>query len=226
MKKTLLAIVAAATLVVPMSAPAFAYPAGQAPVIAFSTVGRIVPGDNVSVQISRVKKNCVVSVAWAETDSVDPVSKTIKATGKSGVITIATPDTAGTYTLTSSISAACAGGDDAVTLTKSVVVGKLASIVGKISTTSAYVSKNPTLNVSGTIKSGSLAVANKSIIIRLKKGGTVVKTQNSTTNGSGVFNVNLTGTSYTAGAYTAEIELVSGSIYGQTVKTTAALNLR
>ena len=225
MKKTLLAIVASAALVLPMSAPALAYPAGQAPVIAFSTVGRIVPGDNVSVQISRVKKNCVVSVAWAETDSVDPVSKTIKATGKSGVITIATPDSAGTYTLTSSISGTCAGGDPVV-LSKSVVVGKLASIVGKITTSSAFVSKNPTLTVSGTIKSGSLAVANKSIIIRLKKGGEVVKTQNSTTNGSGAFSVSLTGTSYTAGSYTAEVELPSGSIYGQTVKTTAALNLR
>ncbi|NBT47922.1 MAG: hypothetical protein EBT07_08915 [Actinobacteria bacterium] len=224
MRKLISASLAVASLAMPVSAPAFAYPAGQDPVIAFSTVGRIAPGDSVSIQISRVKKDCAVTVEWAETDEVPAVTKFVKSTGKTGVITIATPKTAGTYTLTSSISKECAG-DSSVTLEKSVVVGKLASIVGKITSSSAFAAKNPVLAVTGTIKSGSVAVANRSIVVKLKKGGEVIKTQSGTTNGSGGYTIAFSGVSYTVGAYTVDVELSSGSLYGKTVKTTAPLNL-
>ncbi len=226
MKRTLLAVAAIAALAVPTTAPALAYPAGQAPVLAFSTVGRIVPGDNVQVQISRVKKNCSVTIGWSDSDQDNSVTKVIKATGKSGVISIQTPDTAGEYTLSTTISQACAGGDDSVTLTKKVMVGKLASIVAKMSTSSAFVSKNPTLSVSGTIKSGSVAVANKTLTLTLYKGGVYVKDTTVTTSGTGTFTKAFTGTSYTAGNYTVGVTLPSGTIYGETSVTTAILKLR
>ena len=224
MKKLLLAA-AIAGLVLPFPSAALAYPAGQDPTMAFATVGRIVPGADVAVQVSRVKKGCAVSVAWVETDSVSPVLRTIKQTGKSGVISIATPTTAGTYTLYTSISKACAG-SRSFTLSKTVIVGKQASIVGKVSSPSAFVKNNPTLTVSGTIKSGSIGVANRTVIIRLMRAGVVVKTLTDTTNSSGAYSVPFSGVAGSAGAYTAQVELPSGGIYGQTLKTTAALNLR
>lgn len=224
MKKLLLSVAAISGMVLPFPTAALAYPAGQDPTMAFATVGRIVPGANVAVQISRVKKNCVVSVAWLETDSVNAVSKTIKQTGKSGVISIEAPTTAGTYTLISSISKDCAG-SKSVTLSKTVIVGKQASIVGKVVTSSAFSKNNPTLTVTGTIKSGAVGVANKTIVIRLLKNGEFVRSITSTTDSSGAYSVPFTGVSV-SGAYTAEVKLPAGGIFGQVLKTTAALNLR
>jgi len=224
MKKTLLAISAIAVLAVSSAAPALAYPAGQAPVLGLSTASRIIPGDTVSVQVSRVKPGCSVTVRWV--DEEISVTKTVKANGKTGVISIATPSTAGTYTLsTNSISAACSGGS-AVTLTKSLTVGRLASIVAKVSSTSGFASKNPTFSASGTIKSGSVAVANQTVTLSLRKNGVEVKSITATTNGSGVFSKSFTGTSYDAGDYTVKVTLSSGAVYGLSERVTAKLTLR
>ena len=102
MKKTLLAISAVAALAIGSVAPALAYPAGQSPTLSLSSVSRLTPGDNVSVVVARVKSGCSVSVSWAGEDSVSPVSSTVKSSGKTSVMTIATPATAGVYTLTTS----------------------------------------------------------------------------------------------------------------------------
>ncbi|MFM8926642.1 MAG: hypothetical protein ACKOFA_00345, partial [Rhodoluna sp.] len=207
------------------SLPALGYPAGQAPVLGLSSASRILPGDPVSVQISRVKPGCSVTVRWLGED-VTPITRTINASGKSGSISIATPSTAGTYTLsTNSISAACTGGSSA-TLTKSIVVGRLASIVGKVSSTSAFSSKNPTFSVSGTVKSGSVAVGSQSVSITLKRNGSTVKSGTATTNGSGVFTLTLPGNTYSAGDYTAVITIAAGAVYGERQITTAKLTLR
>lgn len=227
MKKTLLTLSAVFALAVSGVGPALAYPAGQAPVLGFSTIGRIIPGDPVSVNVTRVKKSCTVTVSWADSDAaISPVSKVVKATGATGVISIATPTTAGTYTLTTGISAACAGTTNPVTLSKSVTVGKLSSIVGKLTTTSGYISRNPTISATGTITSGSIPVANKTIFLTLKRDGVTVKTVTGTTNGSGGYTIAFPGTSYSIGYYTAEIKIKAGSIYGETAITTASLRLR
>jgi len=224
MKKTLLAISAIAVLGLSSAAPALAYPAGQAPVLGLSTASRIIPGDTVSVQVSRVKPGCSVTVYWDGEDG--SVTKTVKANGKTGVISIATPSTAGTYTLsTNQISANCSGGS-AVTLTKSVTVGRLASIVAKVSSTSGFASKNPTFSASGTIKSGSVAVANQTVTLSLRKNGVEVKSTTATTNGSGVFSKSFSGTSYDAGDYTVKVTLSSGAVYGASERITAKLTLR
>jgi hypothetical protein len=225
MKKTILGLSAVAALAIGSVAPALAYPAGQAPTLSLSSVSRLTPGDNVSVVVSRVKRDCSVSVSWTGGQGVDPVSSTVKSSGKTSVMTLATPSTAGVYTLTtSSISAACSG-NSAVTLTRSITVGKLASIVAKLSTTSGYVSKDPTITVSGTVKSGSVVVANKVVSITLKRGSTTVASSTATTNGSGVFTSAIK-EPFTAGSYTAVVSFESNATYAAKTQTTAILKLR
>jgi len=225
MKKTLLAISAIFALAIPASAPAFAYPAGSAPTLGLSTASRLVPGGDVNVVVSRVKKNCSITLSWDGVDG-DTATGVVRATGKTAVLSISTPSTAGIYTLTTNeISSTCSGGS-AVTLTKSIIVGKLASVVAKLGTTSAYVSKSPTVKVSGTIKSGSVNVNNADITVVLKRNGSTVKTATGSTNSSGTFSLNFSGTSYTAGTYTAVVTLDGNATYIEKSVTTAALTLR
>ena len=225
MKKSLLSISAIFALAIPTSAPAFAYPAGSAPTLGLSSASRLVPGGDVNVVVSRVKKNCSITLSWDGVDG-DTATGVVRATGKTAVLSISTPSTAGVYTLTTNtISPTCSGGD-AVTLTKSITVGKLASVVAKLGTTSAYVSKSPTVKVSGTIKSGSVNVNNADITVVLKRNGSTVKTATGSTNSSGAFSVNFSGTSYTAGTYTAVVTLDGNATYIEKSVTTTALTLR
>lgn len=225
MKKTILAISAILALAIPASAPAFAYPAGSAPTLGLSTASRLVPGGDVNVVVSRVKKNCSITLSWDGVDG-DTATGVVRATGKTAVLSISTPSTAGVYTLTTNeISSTCSGGS-AVTLTKSITVGKLASVVAKLGTTSAYVSKSPTVKVSGTIKSGSVNVNNADITVVLKRNGSTVKTVTGSTLANGTFSLNFSGTSYTAGTYTAVVTLDGNATYIEKSVTTAALTLR
>jgi hypothetical protein len=225
MKKSILAISAILALAIPASAPAFAYPAGSAPTLGLSTASRLVPGGDVNVVVSRVKKNCSITLSWDGVDG-DTATGVVRATGKTAVLSISTPSTAGVYTLTTNeISSTCSGGS-AVTLTKSITVGKLASVVAKLGTTSAYVSKSPTVKVSGTIKSGSVNVNNADITVVLKRNGSTVKTVTGSTLANGTFSLNFSGTSYTAGTYTAVVTLDGNATYIEKSVTTAALTLR
>ena len=227
MKKSILAISAILALAIPASAPAFAYPAGSDPTLGLSTASRLVPGGDVNVVVSRVKKNCSITLSWDGVSGGDTATGVVRATGKTAVLSISTPDTAGVYTLTTNqISSTCSGGD-AVTLTKSITVGKLASVVAKLGTTSAYVSKNPVVKVSGTIKSGSVTVKNADITVVLKRNGSTVQTITTEgTNASGVFSVNFSAGPYTAGSYTAVVTLDGNATYIEKSVTTAALTLR
>ena len=127
---------------------------------------------------------------------------------------------------TNTISPTCSGGD-AVTLTKSITVGKLASVVAKLGTTSAYVSKSPVVKVSGTIKSGSVTVKNAPITVVLKRNGSTLQIiSTESTNASGAFSVNFSAAPYTAGTYTAVVTLDGNATYIEKSVTTAALTLR
>jgi hypothetical protein len=226
MKKTLVAFSAIAVLALGSAAPAMAYPAGQSPTLSFSSVSRLTPGDTVSLVVSRVKSNCSVSASWSGGQGITAETATVKSNGKTPVITIATPATAGTYTLTTnSISSVCSGGS-AVSLSRAIVVGKVASIVAKVSTTKGFVSATPTVSISGTVRSGSVAVASKTVSVSLRLGGTEVKTVTATTNASGVFSANFSGTTYTAGSYTAVVSFVADATYTAKSVTTAVLKLR
>ena len=225
MKKSLLAISAVAALSLGTVAPAMAYPAGQAPTLGLSSVSRLAPGDSISVVVSRVKRDCSVSVSW-EGQGITPVTGTVGRTGKTPTLRIATPATAGVYTLkTSTISEACAG-VSARSLDRKITVGKVASVVAKLGTTSAFSLKNPTIRVSGTIKSGSLAVADKTVTLTLKKAGMADKVTSATTSATGAFNVNFPGTNYSAGSYTAVVSFVSDSTFVGKSQTTKALTIR
>jgi hypothetical protein len=226
MKKTLLAISAVAALAIGSVAPALAYPAGQAPTLNLSSVSRLTPGDSVSVVVARVKRGCNVELSWTGRGGQEYASSVVKSSGKTSVMSIPTPTTAGVYTLkTNQISAECSGGS-AVSLSRSITVGKLASIVAKLTTNKGYVSARPTVSVSGTVKSGSVSVANKSVSVSLKLGNTEVKTLTTSTNGSGVFNASFDGTTYSAGSYTAVVSFNNDSTYAAKSKTTAVLKLR
>jgi hypothetical protein len=149
-----------------------------------------------------------------------------KADRSTGAFTIASPATAGTYTLsTNLISSECAGGS-AVTLTQSVVVGKSLNLTAKVSTSSGYVSKNPTLTLSGSVKSGSVAVVGKQFTVSLRRNGVDVETVTATTSSSGALNVSFTRVTYSGGAYTVEISSAADTTYLATTFTTAKLTLR
>ena len=227
MKKSILAISAICALAIPASAPAFAYPAGSAPTLGLSTASRLIPGGDVNVVVSRVKKNCSITLSWDGVSGSDTATGVVRSTGKTAVLSISTPDTAGVYTLTTNtISPTCSGGD-AVTLTKSITVGKLASVVAKLGTTSAYVSKSPVVKVSGTIKSGSVTVKNAPITVVLKRNGSTLQIiSTESTNASGAFSVNFSAAPYTAGTYTAVVTLDGNATYIEKSVTTAALTLR
>jgi len=225
MKKTLIAIAAVIALATPASLPAFAYPAGSAPTLGLSSVSRLLPGGSVSVVVSRVKKNCTIGLSWVEVIDGDTASGLVRATGKTSVLSISTPSTAGVYTLTTNeISPTCSGGS-AVTLTKSITVGKLASVVAKLATSSAS-ALITTVSVSGTVKSGSVSVASASVTAKLKKNGVIVKSVTGTTNSSGVFNFSFSGTSYSPGTYTAVVTSAGTTDYIEKSVTTASLTLR
>ncbi len=196
-------------------------------VMSTSKASNVAPGDMVSVNISRVNPGCTVTVGWTDEDSgVSSVSKVVKASRSTGAFTIATPSTAGVYTLrTDRIESECYGGS-AVTLSKRFLVGKSSSISAKVASTSGFVSKNPALTVSGSIKSGSVVVANKQITISLRIDGSEVASQEVTTDSSGVFSSTFTGNATNAGLYTAVVTFVGDATYIETALTTAKITLR
>jgi uncharacterized repeat protein (TIGR02543 family) len=197
------------------------------PVMSTSKASNVAPGDIVSVNISRVNPGCTVTVGWTNQDSgVRSVSKVVKASRSTGAFTIATPSTAGVYTLrTDRIESECYGGS-AVTLAKRFLVGKSSSISAKVASTSGFVSKNPELTVSGFIKSGTVNVANKQITISLRRDGSEVSSKNVSTDSSGVFSSTFTGSATNAGLYTAVVTVVGDATYIETSLTTAKITLR
>ena len=197
------------------------------PVMGLTSASTLLPGSLVSLNVSRVNQGCTVIIGWTDSGlGIEPVSKVVKSDRTTGVFTIATPTTAGTYTLSSSeISAECGGGS-AITLTQSVVVGKSLSITAKVSSSSGYASKSPVFSVTGTVKSGAVAVSGKQVSVSLRRNGVEVKTATGTTSSSGVLSVVFTGTTYVAGDYTAVITGVADSTYLAAQVATAKLTLR
>jgi uncharacterized repeat protein (TIGR02543 family) len=195
------------------------------PLFGVTSSSVVLPGSLVSVNVSRVNQGCTVSVGWVGSN-VAPVSRVVRADRTTGLFTVAVPSVAGVYVLsTGQIGAECSGGQ-AVTLSQSVVVGKAASIVAKLVSSSASVSKSPLVRVSGTVKVGSVVVAGKSFVVSLRKDGVQVKSLSAVTDGSGVFDVAFPGTSYVAGVYTAVVSFVADATYLSAQTTTTGLTLR
>jgi hypothetical protein len=200
---------------------------GSPPTLNFSSAGAILPGENVSFFIANSKKDCQATVYWSGINEViDPVTATVKNSGKTAAMTLITPSIAGTYTLrTSSFYYSCSGGHIAG-LSRSITVGKSVSIVAKLSTSSGYVAKSPIISVSGNLRSGSLAVPAKAVSISLMLGDVEVQTIPATTNSLGVFSASFAGISYAPGAYTAVVSTESDSTYIAKSKSSAILKLR
>ncbi len=198
-----------------------------APLLSTASATTLLPGDLVTIKVSRVNSGCTVTVGWREENSgVSPLSKVIRTDRTTGVFTIATPSTVGRYTLTTNtIGSECSSGA-AITLAKAFVVGKTASVVAKVSSSSAFVSKNPAVSVTGTVKSAGVVVASKEVAVSLRRNGVEVATASATTNSAGVFTSSFSGISYLTGDYTAVVTLAADSTYRQTQVTTSKITLR
>ncbi len=198
-----------------------------APLLSTASATTLLPGDLVTIKVSRVNSGCTVTVGWREENSgVSSISTVIRPDRSTGVFSIATPSTVGRYTLTTNtIGSECSSGA-AITLAKSFVVGKAASVVAKVSSSSAFVSKNPTVSVTGTVKSAGVVVASKEVTVSLRRNGVEVATASVTTNSAGVFSLSLPNGSYVAGDYTAVVTLAADSTYRQTQVTTSKITLR
>jgi hypothetical protein len=149
-----------------------------------------------------------------------------RADRTTGVFTIATPSIVGRYTLsTNTIGSECSAGA-AITLGKVFAVGKSASVVAKVMTSSAFASKNPVVSVTGTVKSAGVVVESKEVTVSLRRNGVEVATASGTTKSSGVFSLSFPNGSYLAGDYTAVVTVVADSTYRQSQVTTAKITLR
>ncbi|MFZ4117137.1 MAG: InlB B-repeat-containing protein [Rhodoluna sp.] len=185
-----------------------------APLLSTSRMATVLPGDTLMIRVSRVNVGCTVTVGWLqENTGVSSISKVIKADRTSGVFTIATPSTAGRYTLTTStIGGECSNGA-AVTLARAFTVGKKSSVVAKLSSSSASVSKNPVVTVSGKVKSGTVAVVGRSMTVSLRRNGVEVVSATVNTDSSGAFVASFSGITYLAGEYTTVVTGVADSTY-------------
>jgi uncharacterized repeat protein (TIGR02543 family) len=185
-----------------------------APLLSTSGATTLAPGDALSIKVSRVNEGCTVTVGWLQENiGVDSISKVIKADRSTGVFTIATPSAAGRYTLTTStIGSECSNGA-AVTLARAFTVGQKSSIVAKLSSSSAFVSRNPVVTVSGKVKSGSVAVVGRAMNVSLRRNGVKVASATGTTDSSGAFVASFSGITYLAGEYTTVVTGVADSTY-------------
>jgi uncharacterized repeat protein (TIGR02543 family) len=185
-----------------------------APLLSTSRESTMTPGDAIMIKVSRVNEGCTVTVGWLqENTGVSSISKLIRADRTSGVFTIATPSTAGRYTLTTStIGGECSNGA-AVTLARAFTVGKKLSVVAKLSSSSAFVSKSPVVTVSGKVKSGAVAVVGRSMTVSLRRNGVEVASATVSTDSSGSFVASFSDINYLAGEYSTAITGVADSTY-------------
>jgi hypothetical protein len=225
MNRRLVTYTAALAMAIGSIAPAFAYPAGQAPTLSVLSADRLTPGSTISVVVARVKTSCPVSVSWTGGLGIAPVSGTADATGNTA-LSIVSPAIAGTYILTTSaLSADCTGGAVS-TLTSKVSVGKIALMTTKIATTNASIKKKPVVSISGTIKSGATAVASKAISVQLNLGGKKLAVLAGKTDAKGAFIVKFSKVKYKAGTYTAVVTTVADASYEAIKVTTKAVKLK
>ena len=225
MKIKLTTLAIAFVLAAMPSIPALAYPTGQAPTLSLSASGRLTPGQSVSATIARVKPGCPVSISWKNAAGISAVSGTSAANGNT-VLTIASPAISGTYVLTTSaMSAECAAGAAAVTLTSNVSFGKIATITTKIATTNVSVKKKPVISVTATVKSGTALIKSKSITVDLNLAGKKVKSLKVKTDAKGAFTAKFTGIAK-AGKYTAVVTFTADPMYDAAKVTTKALTLK
>jgi len=225
MKRSFVSYTAAIALALGSMSPALAYPAGEAPTISVLTADRQTPGSTITVLVGRVKAGCSVSLSWAGGLGVNPVSASADSSGKTSV-TIASPKVAGSYVLTTSaLSEECTGGSSA-TLTSKISVGKVAAMTTKIATTNTSLKKKPVVSISGTIKSGATAVANKAISVQLNLGGKKVAVLAGKTDAKGAFTVKFSKVKYKAGTYTAVVKTVADASYEAIQVTSKAVKLK
>lgn len=222
-KSTFAALGLSAALVLTSAVAAEAYPAGTNPSMGLSSYSRLLPGDSVTVSVSRVLRGCNVTVGWVGGNSASAVA------GKTGRITpvsVASPTTGGKYTLRASFGAGCAS-DQGASVSKEITVGRLVRHSVQIKTSSSSARRNPTLTLTGKIFWGAVAVDDATVTLSLNGPGNADFTRTATTNSSGVYSVAVGGSSnIPAGQYTVTAVLAADSTYAGSTVSSRTVTIR
>ena len=210
-KKSLLAAGLSAALVPTATGVAQAYPAGTSPSLGLSSYSRMLPGDSLTVSVSRVVKNCRVNIGWDNTDIA--VQANAGKTGRIAPTTVGSPSVGGQYVLRASFGSNCA--DDAgSSVSKTINVGRMVRHSVAIKTTSSSAKRSPTLSFNGKIFWGAVPVADATVnLVLTKPNGSSYRTT-ATTDANGLYTASLGGSGViVAGQYTVVATLPADDIY-------------
>ena len=217
-----IAVGLAAVLAATTAGVANAYPAGTNPSLGLSSYSRLLPGDAVTVSVSRVLKNCNVTVGWVGGNQASVVAG---KTGRTAPTSVASPSVGGAYTLRASFGAGC-GSDTGTTVSKAITVGRLVRHSVAIKTSSSSARRNPTLTLAGKIFWGATAVDGARVTLTLTgAGGTFTRT--ATTNESGVYSATVGGTGVIPeGSYTVSAVLAADGTYAGSTVSSRTVTIR
>jgi len=220
---TFIAVGLAVALTATTAGVANAYPAGTNPSLGLSSYSRLLPGDAVTVSVSRIAKNCNVTVGWVGGNQRSVVAG---KTGRTAPTSVASPSVGGPYTLRASFGAGC-GSDTGTSVSKAITVGRLVRHSVAIKTSSSSARRNPTLTLAGKIFWGAQAIESASVTLTLTapNGDTVTRT--ATTNASGVYSATVGGTgAIVQGAYTVTARLAADNIFAGSTVSSRTVTIR
>jgi len=227
-KSRYIAVGLAAVFAVSSAGVAQAYPAGTNPSLGLSSYSRLAPGDSVNVSVSRVLKNCNVTVAW--NGGGGSFSAVAGKTGRTTPRAVASPAIGGAYTLTASFGAGC-GSDEGNSVSKNITVGRLVRHSVAIKTSSSSARRNPTLTLSGKIFWGAVAQSNVDVTLVLTSGAGDSVSLDATTNANGVYSVSFgpkgdVAGAVAAGTYTVVTTLAADTTYARSIATSRTVTIR
>ena len=218
----ILAVGLAAVLAATTAGVANAYPAGTNPSLGLSSYSRLLPGDAVTVSVSRIAKNCNVTVGWVGGNQASVVAG---KTGRTAPTSVASPSIGGAYTLRASFGAGC-GSDTGTSVSKAITVGRLVRHSVAIKTSSSSARRNPTLTLAGKIFWGAQAVDGASVSLTLTgAGGTF--TRSATTDSTGAYSATVGGVGVIPeGQYTVTARLAADGTYAGSTVSSRTVTIR
>lgn len=223
LKSRSIALGLSAALVLGSGVAAQAYPAGSEPSLGLSSYSRLVPGNSVTVSVSRVLRGCTVTIGW---DGGNSTSAVAGKTGRTLPTSVASPTIGGKYKLRATLGAGCSI-DTGKSVTKDITVGKLVRHSVQIKTSSSSARRNPTLTLTGKIFWGAVAVNNATVSLTLAAPNGRTFTATATTNDSGVYSGTVGGlNNIVAGAYTVTAVLAPDNIYAGSTVSSRTVTIR
>ena len=196
-----------------------AYPAGTKPTIGLSSYSRLTPGDDVTAIVAHVAQGCHVTFTFGD----NTASAVAGRTGRTAATAVTSPSVGGTYNLSTTFGAGCAGDTGLTTVKKSILVGHLLRHSVAIKTSSSSARRNPTLTISGKLFWGATAQAGKSVTVVIHKPGADV-TAVVTTDSKGVYTTTLSNA--VAGAYSVSSSVEADSSNAPSSATSRTVTIR